>query len=83
MLAVKTIHHPQYERLINQLVSARKAQHLTQMQLAEKLGRPQSYIAKIEGRERKLDIIEFFDLCQKLNENPIDILHAVFDSKTS
>ena len=35
-------------------------------QLADELDKPQSYIAKIEGRERKIDIIEFFELCKQL-----------------
>ena len=58
MLKVKTIHNPRYERLIECLIDARKSQHLTQVQLADELDKPQSYIAKIEGRERKIDIIE-------------------------
>ena len=78
---MKTIHHPHYERLIERLIQARKAQELTQAQLAEKLEKPQSYIAKIESRERKLDIIEFFDLCYQLDEEPIAILQTVFEDQ--
>ena len=50
------------------------------MQLADELDKPQSYIAKIEGRERKIDIIEFFELCKQLNVNPINLLQTVFIS---
>ena len=53
---------------------------MTQVQLADELDKPQSYIAKIEGRERKIDIIEFFELCKQLNVNPINLLQAVFIS---
>ena len=80
MLNVKTIHNPRYERLIECLIDARKSQHLTQVQLADELDKPQSYIAKIEGRERKIDIIEFFELCKQLNVNPINRLQTVFIS---
>lgn len=62
------------------LIDARKSQHLTQVQLADELDKPQSYIAKIEGRERKIDIIEFFELCKQLNVNPINLLQTVFIS---
>lgn len=53
---------------------------MTQVQLADELDKPQSYIAKIEGRERKIDIIEFFELCKQLNVNPINLLQTVFIS---
>ena len=42
MLNVKTIHNPRYERLIECLIDARKSQHLTQVQLADELDKPQS-----------------------------------------
>lgn len=32
---------------------------ITQAKLAEALGRPQSFIAKVENGERKLDVVEF------------------------
>ena len=39
----------------------RKKRHLTQRELAEKLGKPQSYISKVEMGERALSTPEFFD----------------------
>ncbi|UQS68193.1 hypothetical protein [Mesorhizobium sp. B283B1A] len=30
--------------------------------MAEQLGRPQSFVAKYEGGERRLDVIEFLDV---------------------
>ncbi|MDP3316960.1 MAG: helix-turn-helix transcriptional regulator [Devosia sp.] len=35
---------------------------MTQTEVAEKPGRPQSYIAKVEGEERRLDVIELVEL---------------------
>ncbi|MCH4196918.1 MAG: helix-turn-helix transcriptional regulator [Serratia liquefaciens] len=32
---------------------------ITQANLTEALGRPQSFIAKVENGERKLDVVEF------------------------
>lgn len=32
---------------------------MTQQQLADALGKPQSFVAKVEGYERRLDVIEF------------------------
>ena len=36
---------------------------LTQADLAERLGKPQSYVSKLESGDRSLDIIEVRQLC--------------------
>jgi transcriptional regulator with XRE-family HTH domain len=48
-----------YEALATILRDGRLQAGLTQAALAEKLGRPQSFVAKYEAGERQLDIIEF------------------------
>ncbi|WP_366513090.1 helix-turn-helix transcriptional regulator [Mesorhizobium sp.] len=47
---------------------------MTQAQVAEMLGRPQSFVAKYEGGERRLDIIEFLDVTAALDADPCEIL---------
>jgi len=39
---------------------------MTQTQLAKRLGKPQSFVAKYEGGERRLDVIEFVDVVRAL-----------------
>lgn len=63
---MKTIHQERYQQLIALLIDQRKRLGLTQAQLAEKLNKPQSYIAKIERCERKLDVLEYVLLCEYL-----------------
>lgn len=63
---MKTIYRPSYQALIQNLIELRKSQGITQSVLAERLNKPQSYVAKIEGCERKLDVLEFMELCQVL-----------------
>lgn len=36
---------------------------LTQVQLAKKLKKPQSYVSKYETGERKLEFVEVMDIC--------------------
>lgn len=45
--------------VIKTLRDARIEKGITQAKLAEALGRPQSFIAKVENGERKLDVVEF------------------------
>lgn len=53
-----------------QLVEARKQQSMTQFQLAAALRKPQSYVAKVEVCERKLDVLEFVEWCHALGQPP-------------
>ncbi|MER9508809.1 transcriptional regulator [Mesorhizobium sp. M0579] len=38
------------------------------------LGRPQSFVAKYEGGERRLDVIEFLDVAEALGIDPCELL---------
>lgn len=71
---MKTIYQDDYRKLINYITTIRKAKNLTQLEIAQKLEKPQSYIAKIENFERKLDILEFVQLCQILGVRPSDVI---------
>jgi transcriptional regulator with XRE-family HTH domain len=63
-----------YEVLQKSLVEARQAQSLTQTDVATRLGKPQSYVSKYEIGERRLDVIEFLEVCQALSVKPLTIL---------
>ncbi len=52
------------------LVEARRSSGMTQQQVADRLGRPQSYVAKIEGSERRLDVIEFIEFARAIGAEP-------------
>jgi transcriptional regulator with XRE-family HTH domain len=47
------------------------------MQLAEALGRPQSFIAKIESGERRLDVVEFVHLARLVGLAVEDVLKII------
>lgn len=56
------------------LKEARLRNGLRQQDVAEALGRPQSYVAKIESGERKADFVEVLDFCSAVGINPKAIL---------
>jgi transcriptional regulator with XRE-family HTH domain len=63
-------HTSRYKRFQRMLKNARKGRGLTQAQVAKRLGRPQSYVAKYENGERRLDLIEFLDVANVLELQP-------------
>ncbi|MER8383120.1 helix-turn-helix transcriptional regulator [Mesorhizobium sp. M1399] len=73
----KSLRSPRHRRFLAQLVSLRKAKGLTQAQVAEKLGRAQSFVAKYEGGERRLDVIEFLEVTLALDADPCEILSSL------
>jgi hypothetical protein len=56
-----TIHDPRYRALIQLLVRIRRESGITQTSLATALSKPQSFVAKVENLDRRLDVIEVFD----------------------
>ncbi len=69
----KTLKSPEYDRLINLLVAARHSSGVRQQKLAAKLGKPQSFIAKYEGGERRIDVIEFIAIARALDADPVKL----------
>lgn len=59
-----------YGALVEVLTEARHQAGVTQAQLADRLRRPQSYVSKIERRERRIDAIELYDWSIALGADP-------------
>ena len=65
-----SIHDPRYQDLIKKLIELRESKNVTQVELARRLEKPQSYVSKVEILERRLDVIE---LCDWLNSIDVKI----------
>jgi transcriptional regulator with XRE-family HTH domain len=61
------------KRLRELLKSARLSAGLRQVDVAQQLAKPQSYIAKIESGERRLDFIEVLDICVAIGLDPCEL----------
>lgn len=73
----KSLRSPRQILLQSLLVEARKANGLTQAELAEALGKPQSFVAKYENGERRIDVIEFVDITSALGVPTSDLLARI------
>jgi predicted transcriptional regulator len=69
-----SLRSPRYRALQRTLIAMRHAQGLTQTALAKRLSQPQSFVAKIEGGERRLDVFEFIDIVRALGGDPHRVL---------
>ena len=64
------IYTNEMQTLIQWLKSERKKQNLSMRALAERMGKPHSYIQKVEQGERRLDVVEYVWYCNTLEVNP-------------
>jgi transcriptional regulator with XRE-family HTH domain len=66
----KTLQSPRHKALIEMLVAKREAVNLTQADLAEQLGEYQSFVARLESGQRRVDVVEFIRIAEVLKFNP-------------
>jgi len=74
-----TVHTEAYTKLLEALVKVRHEANLSQAQLAQKLGKPPSFVGKYELGERRLDVIELLLILRVLEQdscNFIDIIDS-------
>lgn len=69
----KSVFSRNYDVLVELLTSARAERGITQALLATRLGKPQSFVAKVEGGERRLDVIEFVAFADALEISAVEL----------
>lgn len=70
-----TSFHPDlYDEALRLLVEARKAAGVTQEELARRLGKRQTFVSKLELRERRLDVAEFIAVGRAIGTDPYRLL---------
>ena len=63
----KTLVTERHQRLIALIIEAREKSGMTQTELADALGEYQSFVARLESGQRRLDVIEFIRLAEILD----------------
>ncbi len=85
---VKSLHSRQYLVFRELLTLARVDAGMTQVEVATKLGKPQSYVSKYESGDRRLDVTEFVQIADILSLDISDFLDqyraksGIFNSPT-
>ena len=73
----KSVRSSAQKALCTLLREARNKAGLTQQALAKRLAKPQSFIAKYEKGERRLDVVEFVTVARAIGANPARLLKVL------
>ena len=65
-MAASSMRDQRYLELVSRLRLARRTMGLNQAELAQRLGRDQTFVSKYETAERRLDLLETLDVCAAL-----------------
>jgi len=73
----KTIHSPAHKTFCSLLREERQRAGLSQTMLAEKLNKPQSFVAKIEMGERRVDLLELLTIITAMGTDPVRFIRKL------
>lgn len=62
------------------LIEKRETRGMTQTDLAEKLGQYQSFVARIESGQRRIDVIEYLDIAEAIGFDPKRTLSVLIEA---
>ena len=71
---MKSIYTDDYINIISVLRAIRINKNITQAEMAKQLNATQSFISKVENRERRLDVIELLSWIDALGVSVSDVL---------
>jgi transcriptional regulator with XRE-family HTH domain len=77
----KTLRSKRYKALIGLLVARRQAAGMTQSDLAARLGKSQSFVARLESGQRRISVVEFMMLAKILRFDPYKVI-SILEKQT-
>ncbi|MBY6240271.1 helix-turn-helix domain-containing protein [Methylosinus sp. Sm6] len=75
----KAVGSARQKALIDFLVKRRNELGLTQAQVATRLGEYQSFVARLESGQRRVDVVEFLELAKILKFDPVQLIASLRD----
>jgi len=60
-----------YEQFNRLLIKERRRVGLSQQEVADRLGRPQTYVSKCERGDRRMDVVEFLEMAEVIGFDPV------------
>ena len=68
-----------YIEIVESLVARRHELGMTQAELATSYGEDQSFISRVERRQRRIDVYEYLRFCRALQIHPSVILDPIYE----
>jgi transcriptional regulator with XRE-family HTH domain len=62
----KTLGSKRHRALVDLLIKQREASGMTQSEFAARLGEHQSFVARLESGQRRVDVVEFLEFAEAL-----------------
>jgi transcriptional regulator with XRE-family HTH domain len=75
--AAKWVQREHYQVVGAALEAARQRANMTQVELARRLGKPQSFVSAYEVGKRRVDVIEFLLIARTLGADLLDIFAEI------
>ena len=66
-----------YQLLRDTLIDARRRSGFSQRDLAERLGKSPSHVARIECGQRRVDTLEFYLIARSIGADPVELFETV------
>lgn len=77
----KTLNSRRHKSLIDLLVKRREVIGMTQAELAARLGQYQSFVARLESGQRRIDVVEFLELSEILGFDAVQAIKTIKANK--
>jgi transcriptional regulator with XRE-family HTH domain len=74
---MKTGSGERYARLSRLMTEARKKSGLSQQEVADRLGRPQTYVSRVERGTRQMDLVEFLEIAEAIGFDPAEFVRQL------
>jgi transcriptional regulator with XRE-family HTH domain len=74
---VDTIVTKRHQRLVEILLDARKQAGIRQAELARRVGKTQTFVARFEAGQRRIDTIELLALCRIIGLDPVKVVRKL------
>jgi transcriptional regulator with XRE-family HTH domain len=77
----KTLNSRRHKSLVDLLVKRREVIGMTQAELAARLGQYQSFVARLESGQRRIDVVEFLELSEILGFDAVQAIKTLKANK--
>ena len=73
---------PKDHRLVGKnLAEVRERANMTQVELAKRLGKPQSFVSAYEQGQRRVDLLEFLRIIDALRADPRQVFATIVERR--